>query len=98
MGYKGNYKWFFRNSSLFFLYNCIDLNSKKTADEFLVKKKDPLILTNEAEPLILTNEIKKEKSPKVKEINENLSPAVRKIVVENNIDIEPFCFNSSSSS
>ena len=54
----------------------------------IAPKKDPLILTNEVEPLILTNEIKKEKSLEAKEINENLSPAVRKIVVENNIDIE----------
>ena len=45
-------------------------------------------MTNEVEPLILTNEIKKKKSLKAKEINENLSPAVRKIIVENNIDIE----------
>ena len=48
---------------------------------------EPLILTD-AEPLILTNEIKEEKSTVVKEVKENLSPAVRKIVVENNIDIE----------
>ena len=54
----------------------------------IVPKKEPLVLTNEVEPLILTNEIKKKKSLKAKEINENLSPAVRKIVVENNIDIE----------
>ena len=54
----------------------------------IAPKKDPLILTNEVEPLILTNEIKKEKSLEAKEINENLSPAVRKIIVENNIDIE----------
>ena len=54
----------------------------------IAPKKDPLILTNEVEPLILTNEINKEKFLEAKEINENLSPAVRKIVVENNIDIE----------
>ena len=54
----------------------------------IAPKKEPLVLTNEVDPLILTNEIKKEKSLEAKEINENLSPAVRKIVVENNIDIE----------
>ena len=44
--------------------------------------------SNEIEPLILTNEIKKEKDSSVQNINEKLSPAVRKIVLENNIDIE----------
>ena len=47
-----------------------------------------LTLTNEAEPLILTNEIKKEKDSSVKNIKEKFSPAVRKMVTENNIDIE----------
>ena len=47
-----------------------------------------LTLTDEAEPLILTNEIKKEKDLTVKDIKEKFSPAVRKMVVENNIDIE----------
>ena len=47
-----------------------------------------LTLTHEAEPLILTNEIKKEKDLGVKNIKEKLSPAVRKMVVEKNIDIE----------
>ena len=44
--------------------------------------------SEEIEPLILTNEIKKEKDSSVQNINEKLSPAVRKIVLENNIDIE----------
>ena len=47
-----------------------------------------LTLTNEVEPLILTNEIKKEKDLAVKDVKEKFSPAVRKMVVENNIDIE----------
>ena len=47
-----------------------------------------LTLTDEAEPLILTNEIKKEKDSSVKNIKEKFSPAVRKMVAENNIDIE----------
>ena len=44
--------------------------------------------SEEIEPLILTNEIKKEKDSSVQNIKEKLSPAVRKIVLENNIDIE----------
>jgi len=40
----------------------------------------------EEEPLILTDEVAKEESPKVN-TNPHLSPAVRKIVVEKNIDI-----------
>ena len=47
-----------------------------------------LTLTDEAEPLVLTNEIKKEKDSSVKNIKEKFSPAVRKMVAENNIDIE----------
>jgi len=43
---------------------------------------------DEDEPLILTNEIKKEKDLGVKNTKEKLSPAVRKMVVEKNIDIE----------
>ncbi len=48
----------------------------------------PLILTSDLEPLILSNEVKEEKPSAIKEVKENLSPSVRKIVVENNIDIE----------
>ena len=39
-------------------------------------------------PLVLTNEIKNKKDLDNKSKNENLSPAVRKIVAEKNIDIE----------
>ena len=59
-----------------------DEDNSKNSDEAL------LTLTDEAEPLILTNEIKKEKDSSVKNIKEKFSPAVRKMVVENNIDIE----------
>jgi len=59
-----------------------DEDNSKNSDEAL------LTLTDEAEPLILTNEIKKEKVSSVKNIKETFSPAVRKMVVENNIDIE----------
>ncbi|MDC0403149.1 2-oxoglutarate dehydrogenase complex dihydrolipoyllysine-residue succinyltransferase [Candidatus Pelagibacter sp.] len=40
------------------------------------------------EPLILTNEVKEEIKVETKEENQTLSPAVRKIVVENKIDIQ----------
>jgi len=56
-------------------------NSKDSNEELLT-------LTNDVEPLILTNEIKKEKDSAVKDIKKKFSPAVRKMVVENNIDIE----------
>jgi len=59
-----------------------DEDNSKNSDEAL------LTLTDEAEPLILTNEIKKEKVSTKKDIKETFSPAVRKMVVENNIDIE----------
>ena len=57
-------------------------------DNSIDSNEELLTLTNEAEPLILTNEIKKEKDSSVKNIKEKFSPAVRKMVVENNIDIE----------
>ena len=40
------------------------------------------------EPLILTNEVKEEINVETKQENQTLSPAVRKIVVENKIDIQ----------
>jgi 2-oxoglutarate dehydrogenase E2 component (dihydrolipoamide succinyltransferase) len=40
------------------------------------------------EPLILTNEVKEDINLETKEENQTLSPAVRKIVVENKIDIQ----------
>ena len=70
---------------------------KKIINLDVDKKKEPIKIfdeeenlnnSNEIEPLILTNEIKKEKDSSVQNINEKLSPAVRKIVLENNIDIE----------
>ena len=58
-----------------------------------VSKKEPLVFDKEYEddqleekPLILTNEIREEKNSDIK--NKDLSPAVRKIVNENKIDIE----------
>jgi 2-oxoglutarate dehydrogenase E2 component (dihydrolipoamide succinyltransferase) len=48
-------------------------------------KKEPKIF--EEKPLVLTDEVVEEKSPKQNTENQTLSPAVRKIVVENKIDI-----------
>jgi 2-oxoglutarate dehydrogenase E2 component (dihydrolipoamide succinyltransferase) len=60
-----------------------------------VPKKGPKIFDEESEeknsveePLILTNEVKEDINLETKEENQTLSPAVRKIVVENKIDIQ----------
>jgi 2-oxoglutarate dehydrogenase E2 component (dihydrolipoamide succinyltransferase) len=60
-----------------------------------VSKKEPKIFDEGSEeknsveePLILTNEVKEEIKVETKEENQTLSPAVRKIVVENKIDIQ----------
>ncbi len=44
--------------------------------------------TDEQEPLILTNEIEEEKNLEIKPKNKNISPAVRKIIAENKIDVQ----------
>ena len=73
----------------------LDVNKKKESikifdEEENVSNSEEENVSNseEIEPLILTNEIKKEKDSSVQNIKEKLSPAVRKIVLENNIDIE----------
>ncbi|MDC1365686.1 2-oxoglutarate dehydrogenase complex dihydrolipoyllysine-residue succinyltransferase [Pelagibacteraceae bacterium] len=55
-----------------------------------IKKEVPKIFKEpeEEEPLILTNEVKEEKTDSSNKNNEILSPAVRKIVVENKIDLK----------
>jgi 2-oxoglutarate dehydrogenase E2 component (dihydrolipoamide succinyltransferase) len=54
-----------------------------------IEKKQPKVFEeSKEEPLILTNEIKEEKLDSIKKNNEILSPAVRKIVIENKIDLE----------
>lgn len=60
-----------------------------------VPKKEPKIFDEGSEeknsveePLILTNEVKEDINLETKEENQILSPAVRKIVVENKIDIQ----------
>ena len=51
------------------------------------KEEKPLILNEEEKPLVLTDEILEEEPPKNNVKSENLSPAVRKIVAENKIEI-----------
>ncbi|MDA7689481.1 2-oxoglutarate dehydrogenase complex dihydrolipoyllysine-residue succinyltransferase [Candidatus Pelagibacter sp.] len=55
-----------------------------------IKKEVPKVFKEpeEEEPLILTNEVKEEKADSSNKNNEVLSPAVRKIVVENKIDLK----------
>ena len=52
-------------------------------DEKVVEEEEP-----EETPLVLTKEVKEDKPNIKQENNENLSPAVRKIVTENKIDIK----------
>ena len=72
--------------------NVINLESSK------IEKKEPEIFENEIEekieekqeeieePLILTNEVQKDAPTKKQSLDQNLSPAVRKIIAENKID------------
>ncbi|MDA7770054.1 2-oxoglutarate dehydrogenase complex dihydrolipoyllysine-residue succinyltransferase [Candidatus Pelagibacter sp.] len=55
-----------------------------------VKKEAPKVFNEpeEEEPLILTNEVKEDKTDSSNKNDEILSPAVRKIVVENKIDLK----------
>jgi 2-oxoglutarate dehydrogenase E2 component (dihydrolipoamide succinyltransferase) len=69
--------------------------SENNAVNLEVPKKEPKIFdegseekNSVVEPLILTNEVKEEIKVETKEENQTLSPAVRKIVLENKIDIQ----------
>ena len=66
----------------------IEKKEPKIFDEKKILKDEPLVLIEE--PLVLTNEVevKKESNNLKVKNNETLSPAVRKIVVENKIDLE----------
>jgi len=69
------------------------IEPKKTENNVVnleIKKEVPKVFKEpeEEEPLILTNEVKKDKADSSNQKNEILSPAVRKIVVENKIDLE----------
>jgi 2-oxoglutarate dehydrogenase E2 component (dihydrolipoamide succinyltransferase) len=69
------------------------IEPKKTENNVVnleIKKEAPKVLKEpeEEEPLVLTNEVKEEKTNSSNNNNEILSPAVRKIVVENKIDLK----------
>ncbi|MDA8801315.1 2-oxoglutarate dehydrogenase complex dihydrolipoyllysine-residue succinyltransferase [Candidatus Pelagibacter bacterium] len=69
------------------------IEPKKTENNVVnleIKKEAPKVLKEpeEEEPLVLTNEVKEEKINSSNNNNEILSPAVRKIVVENKIDLK----------
>jgi len=65
--------------------NVINLDKQKPKDDFKIfEQKDE---KEEPELLILTNEVKEDKEDKTSKIEQVLSPAVRKIVNDNNIDI-----------
>ena len=69
------------------------IEPKKTENNVVnleIKKEAPKVFKEpeEEEPLILTNEVKEEKTDSSNKNNEILSPAVRKIVVENKIDLK----------
>ena len=67
--------------------NVVNLEVTQNEPKVLDKKFEEIPLADE--PLVLTNEIKEEKISDSKTENQTLSPAVRKIVVENKIDIQP---------
>ncbi|MDA9861962.1 2-oxoglutarate dehydrogenase complex dihydrolipoyllysine-residue succinyltransferase [Candidatus Pelagibacter sp.] len=69
------------------------IEPKKTENNVVnleIKKEVPKVFKEpeEEEPLILTNEVKEKKTDSSNKNNEILSPAVRKIVVENKIDLK----------
>ena len=69
------------------------IEPKKTENNVVnleIKKEVPKVFEEpeEEEPLILTNEVKEEKTDSSNKNSEVLSPAVRKIVVENKIDLK----------
>ncbi len=75
--------------------NVINLEIQKKEPKIFEEKKseriieqEPLVLTNELDPLILTTEVKPKKNANKLIADEILSPSVRKIVAENNIDLK----------
>ncbi|MDA7745386.1 2-oxoglutarate dehydrogenase complex dihydrolipoyllysine-residue succinyltransferase [Candidatus Pelagibacter sp.] len=69
------------------------IEPKKTENNVVnleIKKEAPKVIKEpeEEEPLILTNEVKEDKADSSNKNSEVLSPAVRKIVVENKIDLK----------
>ncbi len=65
--------------------NIIKLETPKKEPEFFDEKIEKKI---EDEPLILTKEVNEKKIDEISEENQTLSPAVRKIVTENKIDVK----------
>ena len=68
--------------------NIIKLDSEKEEIEPQIFDENENINKEETSPLILTQEVKEEKPTRVSKKDQTLSPAVRKIVTENKIDIE----------
>ena len=68
--------------------NIIQLETQKK-DELEIFEKENEIVKEEEKPLVLTNEVETDnnKIETSKKLNPSLSPAVRKIVTENNIDL-----------
>ena len=67
--------------------NVIKLENQKDEEELKIFEKKTEVQEQEEKPLILTEEIKVEAKKTKSKNNQNLSPAVRKIVTENKIDI-----------
>ena len=65
--------------------NVIKLDASKKEPKIFEEK--PKQETQEEKLLVLTDEVLEEKTPKLNLENQTLSPAVRKIAVENKIDI-----------
>ena len=72
-----------KKDNLFKLDPKKELKEPEVFDEKMIEEEQP-----EETPLVLTNEVKEDKYEVKSEINENLSPAVRKIVAEKKIDIK----------
>ncbi len=75
--------------------NVINLEVQKKEPKIFEEKKseriveeEPLVLTDELDPLVLTAEIKPKKNTFKSITDETLSPSVRKIVAENNVDLK----------
>ena len=66
--------------------NVVNLELQKNEPQ--VFEKESMNNTFTEEPLVLTNEVQEENKSESKKNNQSLSPAVRKIVAENKIDIQ----------
>ena len=68
--------------------NVVNLETQKKEPKIFEKKNDDIEITEK--PLVLTNEVEENQEAEVEEQfkNQSLSPAVRKIVAENKIDLD----------